>query len=282
MLGLLLCAQTSQAQFFTDTSAQAATKRVWVASLLLPGSGQVINRQYWKVPIVYASAGTFIYFGIKANKNFNAYYDDYSHFNPTYDPLKLKEAYKIRYAEQRNTRNLCFAAAGVVYIASVLDAVVVKNQGRQSAATASILSAVLPGAGQAYNKKFWKIPVIYGGIAGLYYGMAWNNKMYNRYKTALLYRTDKSEKTVPPEWAKNRDDANLTYYMDNHHSNRDLCVLGLVLLYAANIIDANVDAVLYDWNVDDDLSFRVKPAIINVDPQSPINSGLGLALTVSF
>lgn len=282
LLCLLALAQTSKAQFFRDTSEKASTKRIWISSLVLPGSGQIINRQYWKVPIYYAGTGSFLYYGIKANKNFKSYYNDYSRYNPAFDPKNIKEQYKIRYTEQRNTRNLCFAAAGAFYVAGVLDAVIVHNKGTHSPTTATILSSLVPGAGQAYNKKYWKIPVVYGGLAGLYYGAAWNNKMYDKFKTALIYRNDNDASTVEPNWSKNRSDSNLEYYMDDYHSYRDMCVLGIVLVYVANILDANVDAHLFDWNVDDDLSFKVEPTMINNDPISTTGTGVGLALKVTF
>lgn len=283
ILCALTCATPAKAQFKLDTTQKARTKRVWLVSQLLPGSGQIINKQYWKVPAYYAGMGGMIYMGVVANRNFNTYYNDYLNYKPTHDPLNIKEDYQIRYIEQRNIRNMCIAATGAIYLAGVMDAVVVYSKGAQSPTTATILSMLTPGAGQAYNKKYWKIPVIYGGFAGLYYGTMWNNKMYNKFKTSLIYRTDKDPTTVEPSWSKNRDDANLKYYIENFHRYRDICILGMAALYIANVLDANVDAHLFDWNVDDNLALKLEPSVVNSSDIAGLGeTGVGLSLRITF
>lgn len=282
LLCLLVFANPVQAQFKLDTTEKARTKRVWLAAQLLPGSGQIINKQYWKVPVYYAGMGSMIYMGVNANKNYKSYLTDYSRYTPVFDPLNIKEKYKIRYVEQRNIRNICYATAGAIYVAGVLDAVIVRNEGVHSPTTATLLSALVPGAGQAYNNKYWKIPVIYGGMAGLFYGVSWNNKMYNRFKTAYIYRNDNDPSTVEESWSLRRDDKNLEYYIDYYHNYRDMCVLGMALLYVANVLDANVDAHLFDWSVDDDLSFKVEPTTTTAENSTIPMAGVGLSLKVTF
>jgi len=123
---------------------------------------------------------------------------------------------------------------------------------------ATIFSTVLPGLGQAYNKKYWKIPVIYAGFTGLSYLAIINNKDYITYKDAYRQRLDGDESTI---------DAYVDIYSDNdlvtlknfYRRNRDLSIIGISVLYVLNIIDASVDAHLFNFNVNDDLSIFIQP-----------------------
>jgi hypothetical protein len=127
-----------------------------------------------------------------------------------------------------------------------------------SPARAAIYSAILPGLGQAYNRKSWKIPVIYAGFAGLGYAIDFNQKKYTIYRQAFVYRLDGDSTTTDNFVGKYSDD-NLRVLKDYYRKNRDLSVIGTVLLYAMNIIDAHVDAHLFDFDVSDNLSLRLAP-----------------------
>ena len=119
-------------------------------------------------------------------------------------------------------------------------------------AKAAFYSAVLPGLGQAYNKKYWKIPLAYAGIgAGLYYYNI-NSTKYNNYRDAYKrrlagYRDDNYQYL---------DDSRLITAQQFYQRNRDLSLFVAVVFYALNIVDANIDAHLMQYNVNDKLSFR--------------------------
>lgn len=120
-------------------------------------------------------------------------------------------------------------------------------------AKAAFYSAVLPGLGQAYNKKYWKIPVVYVALGtGIYFYLD-NNKEYNRardaYKRRLAGFTD-------DEFQGSYTDDGLREAQKTLRRNKELSLLVTVGLYALNIIDANVDAHLLQYNVDDNLSFK--------------------------
>ena len=232
------------------------TTRVWLGAHLLPGSGQVVNGQYWKLPVFYGGMGSMLYLGINANKDYHHRRDV---FNMLSDYSPDRELIKRRMVEKRQTRNYYYAAAGAFYAASVIDAVLVYSKGKHSPAAATIISTIVPGLGQAYNKKYWKVPIVYGGLATFYYIADWNNVRYRRYKTALKHVLNGED----DEFNGIRSESDLRYYMDNYHRNRDLAILGFAAVYVLNIVDANVDAHLYSWNVDDDLSFRVEPSVVN-------------------
>ncbi len=229
------------------------TKQLWFAAQILPGSGQIYNKQYWKAAAFYTGMGSMLYMGINTNKTYKLYLSDYNKLNPA---SSNRDFYKKLYLKEKQTRNLYLAGAGVFYLASVVDALVVYNKNEHSPAAATILSTVIPGAGQVYNRKLWKVPVIYGGISTLCFLVDWNNRGYVRFKRALRQYPD-------DEFNGLRTEAEIKLYRDIYRKNRDICIAGLIGVYVLNIIDANVDAHFYDWNVNDDLSFHVEPTIIN-------------------
>ena len=137
-------------------------------------------------------------------------------------------------------------------------------------AKAAFFSAVLPGLGQAYNKKYWKIPLVYGALGTSMYFYISNNKNYHKYRDAYKSRL---EGYVTDDLAfldNNRLIAGQKFYQ----RNRDLSGLVTLAFYALNIIDANVDAALIQFNVDENLS--VKPFIYPNDVTLKTNVGLTL------
>ncbi|MFN5224323.1 MAG: DUF5683 domain-containing protein [Bacteroidota bacterium] len=138
---------------------------------------------------------------------------------------------------------------------------------------AAVMSALLPGSGQAYNKKYWKIPVLYGGFAGLGYAIRFNNREYNQYKDAFKLRLDGNENTVD-EFAGIYSDNDLSTLKDFYRRNRDLSIIGCGLLYILNIVDASVDAHLFGFNVSNDLSLNITPSAV-----AGMNPGIGVVLS---
>jgi hypothetical protein len=144
---------------------------------------------------------------------------------------------------------------------------------------AAIYSALLPGLGQAYNKKYWKIPIIYAGFGAIGYFVVWNNDNYNTMKVAYqdLTSGDPNEgshvELFPPEYdfsdqsTYNNAKTALTKQQDYYRRNRDLLIISFVGFYGLNIIDASVDAHLFDFDISEDLSFNWQPAMQSVDAQ---------------
>lgn len=123
------------------------------------------------------------------------------------------------------------------------------------------MSTIIPGLGQVYNKKYWKVPIIYAGIVGLGYAINGNQKKYIQYRNAYKYRIDEDPSTVDdfPKYS----DENLNTLQKFYHRYRNLSVIGATLLYVMNIVDANVDAHMFTFDVGDDLSLNIQPALIN-------------------
>jgi hypothetical protein len=121
---------------------------------------------------------------------------------------------------------------------------------------ASIMSAVLPGLGQIYNKKYWKLPIIYGGIGGFGYMFMVNNTQYNYYRKHLIAEYDGNPDT---QNTSGYTGDQLQTLKQDYRRYRDFGAMGMGIIYILNIIDANVDAHLKTFDVSDDLSIRIVP-----------------------
>lgn len=143
---------------------------------------------------------------------------------------------------------------------------------------AALFSAVLPGSGQIYNKKYWKAPVIYAGFAGLAYSFQFNQSRYVKYRDALKFRIDDDPSTTDDYVGVYSDDQLTTLYK-YYHRYRDLTVVGGLALYLLNIVDAAVDAHLFTFNVSDDLTLNFHPALINTAGVNRCTTGIGLHIS---
>jgi hypothetical protein len=149
-----------------------------------------------------------------------------------------------------------------------------------SARKASIMSAILPGLGQAYNKKYWKIPIIYAGLGGFGYMFLTNNKQFNLYRANVVAYNDDDSLTLPamPEFSSEQSQVLKLYY----RKNRDFAVIGFSLIYLINIIDANVDSHLKTFDVSDDLSIHLEPWQSTYKTNSGYRTATGLSVKLNF
>ncbi|MEI6765343.1 MAG: DUF5683 domain-containing protein [Bacteroidota bacterium] len=151
---------------------------------------------------------------------------------------------------------------------------------KHSPKAATWMSAVLPGLGQIYNRKYWKLPIIYGGFGALaYFGIRYHGK-YVDYRDSYYSKMGVSPDIIDP-FPHESENAVLAY-RDFYHRNFELtCVIG-GLLYILNVVDATVDAHLYKFDVSDDLSFKVEPQITPLSFNTVSSPGNGIKLTVKF
>lgn len=147
---------------------------------------------------------------------------------------------------------------------------------KHSPKTASIMSACLPGLGQVYNKKAWKLAIIYPALGGLGYGIAWNHHYFKYYRDALRVRYDGDSTTIDPLslYSDDRIVTTKNYYQ----RYRDLCVIGFAAVYVLQILDAAVDAHLFYFDVGPDLSMRWGP-VYSTDVRGSV---VGLRLQLGF
>ncbi len=140
---------------------------------------------------------------------------------------------------------------------------------------ATIYSALIPGLGQIYNKKYWKLPIIYGATGILIYAFDFNNDQYNKYKNA--YADMDAGKITSFEGYTDKDI--LLRLKDNYKRNRELNVISLAAVYLLNVVDATVDAHLFDYKINDDLSLNVQPI---VKQSFDFQNTYGVSLAFSF
>ena len=142
------------------------------------------------------------------------------------------------------------------------------------------LGAVIPGAGQIYNRSYWKLPIVYGGFMGCIYAITWTNNQYIGYKDAyrdiyydmqngtLSDSPDKSYNAILPEGytietmgGANAYQSRLKEWQNTARRNRDLSILVSIAVYALSLVDAYVDAQLFDFDISNDLSLNVTPQL---------------------
>ena len=153
---------------------------------------------------------------------------------------------------------------------------------------AAFYSAVLPGLGQIYNKRYWKVPIVYAAIGVGVYSYMYNDELYDRFRTAFKRRQAgfiddefydirmDNAPGAPPDL----DIGDLENQQERFQRDRDLSLLVTILLYALNIVDANVDAHLKQFNIDDDLSLDMRP-YLDANPITS-NPNYGMSFIIKF
>lgn len=138
---------------------------------------------------------------------------------------------------------------------------------------ATWLALVIPGGGQIYNRKYWKLPIIYGGFAGCAYALTWNGKMYKDYMQAYKdaasgnWGASSIRDILPPGYLDRVSQTQITETLrrqkDTYRRYRDLSIFAFIGVYLISVIDAYVDAELSNFDITPDLSMRIEPAVIN-------------------
>ena len=266
--------------------------RMTIVSAVLPGYGQIYNKQYWKLPILYGTLGTSI--GLAA------------HYGQRHKPLKLElesmmenglsrteemnllQRQKIR----ENTKKQIFMGTAIAsYIYFLGDAAMnYATNDVSDIKRATTLSLIFPGAGQVYNKSYWKVPIVLGGLASMVYVIDWNNRGFQRFKTAYALRADfdlhpeNYPDGVSKDEFRGRYSATfLKNLRDSYRRNRDLSMLITAGVYIFQAVDAHVDAHLKDFDVSDNLTVDLDPMLdyqyTQLDQANPI---FGFNLNLKF
>ena len=163
---------------------------------------------------------------------------------------------------------------------------------------AGMLSAILPGLGQAYNHKYWKIPIVYAALGGVGYLAYTNTIYYNYYHGALIVANNPYHTTtdlynyaltnkytsmatggLSPTQISKKKESEFQEFNDYYRRNRDLSYFFVGVLYLCNILDAAVDGHLYNYNVDDNLAFHVQPTIFSAGINNASSMGLSFKMT---
>ena len=252
--------------WFADSMALS---RVCITSAVLPGYGQIYNKQYWKLPILYgtlgASVGMWAYFG-----------SEYRPLKRQYDELILNGMTRTEELDnvqskmiRANTKKQIFmltAAASYIYFLGDTALNYATND-VSDVKKATTLSLICPGAGQFYNESYWKVPIVIGGMGSMIYVIDWNNRGYKRFKSAYTLLTDyeKNPDKYPngsaDEFGGRYSATFLKNLRDSYRRNRDLSILLTAAVYIFQAVDAHVDAHLKDFDVSDNLTVDLEPMV---------------------
>lgn len=206
-------------------------------------------------------------------------------------------------AQQETIKNDSVAVSKKLPISVSDSAVVIKvprdwNTWTPKPQKALWMALVIPGGGQIYNRKYWKLPLVYGGMMGCIYAMTWNNTMYKDYSQAYLDIMDSDPNTQSYNkflhLGNTIDESNIERYKtifkkrkDKYRRWRDLSFFCLIGVYALSVVDAYVDAELSEFDISKDLSMKVRPTIMQnkstFTSANPLdNSSVGLQCSLNF
>ena len=142
-------------------------------------------------------------------------------------------------------------------------------------------SAILPGLGQIYNKRWWKVPLVYGGFFGIGLVYEFNQRNYKIFLKEAQFRQENPGKTQNPLYAPYTTEG-IINIKDAYRRNRDLSILGGLGFYAINIIDAYIDAKFFRFDLSDELSIQVKPSVVQTVPVHTSASGTAVGLKLKI
>ena len=239
---------------------------MFAGSVVLPGTAQLYNKDYWKMPIFYAGMGAFAGTG-------GYYMNKYMKTKKAFDRFQTdKEAFELKYAdieypfdapaldlESKKKGTWLLVGAGLFYWGSLLDgAICYESEKEPNPGRATLYSALLPGLGQIYNGELFKVPIYWGCLLGATHFLVNNNTNYKRFKR--IYNEASMEGNTSPINAETAK-----WYRDVYRRYRDYSIVATALFYFLQVLDANVFAYMHDFEVTDDISLNIDPAVIAPD-----------------
>ncbi len=278
-----------------------STGQTFFISLVAPSFYQIVNRQYYKIPIVIGGITGFVIGGWQSNvayvKGRNRYQSLLNEGFSTEDPMMLSLQKSNK--NYQVLRNWLYVGAGLTYIYGLLDGAYFHQRFLQqhSPTKAAIYSFLVPGLGQLYNQRYWKIPIVYT-LYGL--GIFMLQQQQFRYKLFSdaynqKYELEQLQSKKPEGWEARVDEltkqlgtlasrpsSGLQGSRNNYRRQRDYWIFGMALIHLVNVVDAAVDAHFFDYDVSDNLSIRFTPQMDlfqygNMDATATV--GLGCNIT---
>lgn len=239
---------------------------MFAGSIFAPGTAQIYNKDYWKLPIIYG--------GIGATAGLGGYY--LNRYN------KASKNPEMTADPRDKTRGTLFlAGAGLLYWGSLMDGVTCYQKDvHPQPGRATIYAILLPGLGQIYNKEYWKVPIYWGCLAGSVHFYVTNNRNYQRFKRIHNEATNPDIQYDGPISAETA-----VWYRDVYRRYRDYSIVAIAGFYLLQILDANIFAYMHDFEVTNDLSMSLEPTVIAPDNyyvQAPTSNTVGLKLGFRF
>ena len=277
--------------FFSDSMS---LRRVTLTSAVLPGFGQIYNKQYWKLPILYGTVGASLGLCLWSNSKFQPLKTEFDRLTDQ-SLLRTPELNAVqremnKYSTMRNAFMITTIASYIYFIG---DACLKYSTAEVSPVNrATTLAMICPGAGQIYNKSYWRVPIVVGGFATTIYCIDWNNRGYQRFKKAYRLKADYDANPElfpngsPDEFGGRYSTSFLKNLRNSYRRNRDLCIILTAGLYILQAVDAHVDAHLRSYDISKDLSVSLTPTIgYSYNRMSPYSGGgatLGMNLGLTF
>ena len=263
---------------------------MFAGSVMVPGSAQIYNKDYWKLPVIYGGIGTLAGTGGYYLHKYNITQKRYDAWSA--DKTAFEEAYKTEYPfeapaldlQSKKTGTWLMAGAGLIYWATLLDGVVnYESDSEPLPGRATLYSALLPGLGQIYNGELFKVPIYWGGLLVSTHLLVNFNTNYKRFKRIH------NEATTDPNYSQSISGETAKWYRDEYRRYRDYSIVALALFYILQVVDANVFAYMHDFEVSDDISMNLEPAVIAPDnayafhsTNNPGQNAVGMRLGIRF
>ena len=279
--------------YFSDSMS---LRRVALTSAVLPGFGQIYNKQYWKLPILYGTVGTSLGLCLWSNSKFKPLKSEFESMTDKSlyrtPEMNRVQSEMIKYSTMRNVFMISTIASYIYFLGDTVLKYSTSDVPHVNKATT--LAMICPGAGQIYNKSYWRVPIVVGGFATTIYCIDWNDRGYQRFKKAYRLLADYEANPDPtiypngsPDEFNGRYSASFLKNLRNsYRRNRDLCIILTAGLYILQIIDAHVDAHLREYDISKDLSVSLQPVVgYSYNRMSPYSGGgatLGLNLGLNF
>jgi len=156
---------------------------------------------------------------------------------------------------------ICLLFSPIFVNAQYSEEVKIKVQKEHSPKKATFYSMLLPGLGQAYNKKYWKIPIIYAGFGVMAYFISFNSTEYHKFKASYDFEPSGTDTIPPNDYYYRYDKDALSRGRDDYRRNLEFTYVITGIWYILNIVDASVDAHLFNYDISEDLSLKIEPVI---------------------
>lgn len=255
---------------------------MFAGSVFMPGTAQYYNRNYWKMPIFYAGMGAFAGTGgyymhkyVKTKKAYDAFNTEKEAFELKYGGIEYPFEAPVLDLDSKKKGTWLLVGAGLFYWGSLLDGVICyESEKEPNPGRATIYSALLPGLGQIYNGELFKVPIYWGCLLGSIHFLTTNNTNYKRFKR--IHNEASMENSQSPISAETA-----VWYRDVYRRYRDYSIVATALFYFLQVIDANVFAYMHDFEVNDDISMKIEPAMIPPDNAYAIHTAPGTSLSQS-
>lgn len=254
---------------------------VTAASAVLPGFAQLYEENYWKIPVEYAAISLPILAGLKQDKLYRQYKAEYDVMKANPNTTQAdRTPVQTKMLKHQNYRTLLWGAAVASYMGFLVDGVMNYPSDLSHIQKATTLSLVCPGAGQIYNGSYWKVPIVVAGLASMVYVIDWNQRGYDRFKTAYDLATDGDDNTVGE--FPNTSEESLRSIKNSYRRNRDLAIIGTVAVYLVQVADAHIDAHMQAYDISDNLSMEVRPQITQTAGPDGLTNNLGFSMSFNF